>query len=668
MEEKPRRSPRNHPGSTAATSGVRRKQTATTKSGARPARSSTSKQSKAAIVAASKHIASAESSSAQSQRPPLTHTAIEVSPEPTTNMKKRQAPANDLDPFHQCLVTPPVFKRICLTHGEYRAPLEDGIHYNDASHAAITIRQLADQAWARNLRQDFTRLTEDHKRLVNQRATEDHEQQILLESKLDRASLHRQVLELQADKQRIEDESRREVEQFRAEKNELERSKNAVIADLESTRDDLKICSGNQTAQIADLLRELQMEREARMRAELERDATLTKTNEPATQSNNPSPDFARNDQTVEPITEHQPVHTPSTVEESQADLEENSCAPSNTDQDQLQLKAKHFTLKTVHERWRGETIPPKVTPRGQINPPAVRQEEPELTQSDLRMIRNTPNMFLQMVDERRRQKERRAQRQARNVSANEEGRSIFDEANKHREQRHEEYVTAQQDFEEGRHDRIPIGKVLHDFREENWVSFSKAPDGSVRRNGVYAVQSEKENSSVHILPYPEAEHVGLRARALYAIDCLTAQHPELQAEAAKKFLSKEEYIKFMERSFGSDWRSLEMSDGGIEPEAWQRTVKNLRRSNRFRTACRLWAAGEPALNEHRCWPPTFESMEKTQACTHFNDDDERLKVMMSCLPGRPRETVKPYYIDEASEEQADAGHDVDGASRVGQL
>ncbi|KAF2161642.1 hypothetical protein M409DRAFT_59025 [Zasmidium cellare ATCC 36951] len=640
-----RRSPRNHPGSLLATdSGVRRKKTVNKKSDTRSSRSSASRQSERASAPAPEQTVLAEPSTAHSEQPPRIQTTIEV---PTVSVatatKKRRAPAVDLELSHLDLITPPVFKRICLTHGEYRAPLEDGMHYNDVSRTALDIRHLAGQVSARNLHQlhqDVARLTEQNEHPVIQKgkdrqANDDHDQHILLQEKLDRASLHNQILVLQAEKQQLEEEARHANEQLRAEKNELELSRNAVMAELESTRERLETANRDQSTQNANLLKALQVETEARVRAEAERNAALVEASQQTPQSENAPAEPEQNGQVVEQAVENQQLQA--ALQETQANQEESS----NTDEEKLKMEAHSFLHKAMHERWRGETIPPKVTPRGQITPPPVRPEEPELSDNDLDWIRTAPTLYLHMLAGRKRRKElKAAQDAARNDSAS-EGDGIVSEYMQKwvadREECHQEYTTAQENFEEGRHDELPLGKPVHDFREENWVGFSKAPDGRIRRHAVYAVQMEYENTSVHILPFPGDQYVTRRRKWAYARACLTAQFPELQAEAAKEFLSEEEFAKFMERSFGPDWHNVDISGGGIDAEAWQSALKDLRRSKRFMTACRLWAAGERALNQDRCWPPTFLSMEKTQACTHFNDEEERTRMMMSCLPGKSR-------------------------------
>ena len=48
----------------------------------------------------------------------------------------------------------------------------------------------------------------------------------------------------------------------------------------------------------------------------------------------------------------------------------------------------------------------------------------------------------------------------------------------------------------------------------------------------------------------------------------------------------------------------------------WKNVIEALRNHEPFKTACGMWAAGEKAIDEDRCWPPTWIDGEKLPAPT----------------------------------------------------
>lgn len=308
--------------------------------------------------------------------------------------------------------------------------------------------------------------------------------------------------------------------------------------------------------------------------------------------------------------------------------------------------------LRAECEQWRGQTVPPRVIPKTLISDDHAKKKrnpDPAFVLAHLHWFREPTTMITSgepltgedTEEEKRRDNimtERLLQRQKK--------------VNAKRKEVEAEYFAAQKNFEERNLDAVPIGKVLQDFRSKELVSFSKGPTGSVRRAAVYPVQLRRKNKSVHILPFPTIDFILPRKYAEYAKRCLNAQLPELQAEAAKEFLSEEEYSNFMERSFGPEWQSLDLSNKEVDAEQWKEIVAALRGEERFKTACRMWAAGERALNQERCWPPTFTNIQKTQSCTQFTNEQERTKIWMNGLEGSPAIQKSPRRWVESDDDE----------------
>ncbi|KAF7192667.1 hypothetical protein HII31_05984 [Pseudocercospora fuligena] len=186
--------------------------------------------------------------------------------------------------------------------------------------------------------------------------------------------------------------------------------------------------------------------------------------------------------------------------------------------------------------------------------------------------------------------------------------------------------------FEEGEYRFILYNKMMYNPEKTEFVLFIKREAGRQPVRAVVAEQNlHRDMQSQLLLPWPEpllwVETLDVElTRMKFAVACLYAQIPDVQAEAARAFLTEEEYTAFCGRCFGKGMLRAPLSckQDLSWPTKWDEAVNTLSTYKRFQTAARLWASGEKASDELRCWPPTFLNVKKQQSCTVHQDQDEQ--------------------------------------------
>lgn len=142
--------------------------------------------------------------------------------------------------------------------------------------------------------------------------------------------------------------------------------------------------------------------------------------------------------------------------------------------------------------------------------------------------------------------------------------------------------------------DKLPYKDLLHSQDGTRWLLFTYRPGRKPMRSAIAPSQLNIANKQVHILPYPKVEQMSLKAQIGYAKLCLLAQIPECQAEAAKTFLSTDQFQNWLMRSFGSAVVP-DAPERDDLPKLWDQAVGMLNKDARFQKACIMWSDGATA-------------------------------------------------------------------------
>ncbi|KAK3710068.1 hypothetical protein LTR37_010499 [Vermiconidia calcicola] len=122
----------------------------------------------------------------------------------------------------------------------------------------------------------------------------------------------------------------------------------------------------------------------------------------------------------------------------------------------------------------------------------------------------------------------------------------------------------------------------------------------------------------------PLTSYLGTFGNKIFAQQCVIAQLPECQAEAAAAFLGAKELEQFEHRLFKYTKRSRKCVERQELPKMWTQVVKLLRKNKKFRAAAEFWAEGEMSSSTTSCWPAQFVDPAKQEACTLFRGKEAR--------------------------------------------
>ncbi|EME85039.1 uncharacterized protein MYCFIDRAFT_83071 [Pseudocercospora fijiensis CIRAD86] len=180
--------------------------------------------------------------------------------------------------------------------------------------------------------------------------------------------------------------------------------------------------------------------------------------------------------------------------------------------------------------------------------------------------------------------------------------------------------------FREGEYQRVPYNRMLCNAEKTEFVlSIQREAAQQPCQARVTEKIFDRNMESLLLLPLPETLD-DENAKKKFALACLYAQIPDVQADAAKSFLTEEEYTAYCNRCFSNGKLNAPLSckqNLSCPSKKWEEVVNTLSTYKRFQTAARFWANGEKASNELQCWPPTFLDVEKQESCTIYQDQAE---------------------------------------------
>ena len=236
--------------------------------------------------------------------------------------------------------------------------------------------------------------------------------------------------------------------------------------------------------------------------------------------------------------------------------------------------------------------------------------------------------------------------------------------------------------------DKCPTGKLIWDGKYTKVMYFAARPG---RKPVAVWVEDENfvplalgDSHLHHVLPYPKSKDSQLdsQEKTEHAIECVLAQLPELQLQAAANFLDEEELEGFTKRCFGDNAPSS-CHEQTAHPVLWAKVSNFLSRYEPFMAAARLYAAGEPTrsvYDSNGCWPEYFIDRMKAKACDPDSysgaDDDDDVSVVssneeeMDDLADDFRNTVDydaflAEELGDEMDEKGDIDDDADGTQHL---